>query len=97
MKHLSDLSENTLHEMISCPYYKVFKLNLNGSYTMEQTYPFLNISVLDGYGQIDGHELKKGDHLILPAGYGRMELQGRMECVASAVSDAAAVPGGMTL
>ena len=53
---------------------------------MEQKYPFLNVSVVEGAGQIDGYALKKGDHLILPAGYGRMEWQGRMECIASTVS-----------
>ena len=70
VKHLSALAENEWHEIITCPYYKVFKLNLNGSFQLEQTYPFLNISVIEGNGEIDGHALKKGDHLILPAGYG---------------------------
>lgn len=86
VRNLSGLSQNTWHEIISCPYYRIFKLNLNGNYTMEQKYPFLNVSVVEGAGQIDGHALKKGDHLILPAGYGRMEWQGRMECIASTVS-----------
>ena len=85
VKNLSNLTENEWHEVITCPYYKVFKLNLNGSYSLEQKYPFLNVSVLDGNGQIDGHPLNKGDHLILPAEYGTAKLQGEMEWIASTV------------
>ena len=81
--HLSDLAQNTWHEIMACPYYRVFKLNLDGNYHFEQKYPFLNVSVLEGCGVINGHTLKKGDHFILPAGYGDVQLQGEMEWIAS--------------
>ena len=81
--HLSDLAQNTWHEIMACPYYRVFKLNLDGNYHFEQKYPFLNGSVLEGCGVINGHTLKKGDHFILPAGYGDVQLQGEMEWIAS--------------
>lgn len=85
VKNLSDLAENEWHEVIACPYYRVFKLNLKGTYAFEQKYPFLNVSVLEGSGTINGQDLKKGDHFILPAGYGTVQLQGEMEWIASTV------------
>lgn len=85
VKNLSDLAENEWHEVIACPYYRVFKLNLKGTYAFEQKYPFLNVSVLEGSGTINGRDLKKGDHFILPAGYGTVQLQGEMEWIASTV------------
>lgn len=85
VKNLSDLAENKWQEVIACPYYRVFKLNLKGTYAFEQKYPFLNVSVLEGSGTINGQNLKKGDHLILPAGYGMVQLQGEMEWIASTV------------
>lgn len=85
VKNLSDLAENEWHEVIACSYYRVFKLNLKGTYAFEQKYPFLNVSVLEGSGTINGRDLKKGDHFILPAGYGTVQLQGEMEWIASTV------------
>lgn len=85
VKNLSGLAENEWHEVIACPYYRVFKLNLKGAYAFEQKYPFLNVSVLEGSGMINGQDLKKGDHFILPAGYGTVQLQGEMEWIASTV------------
>ena len=82
---MAGLPENKWHTLITCPYYAVYKLNLNGKLEFRQEHPFLNLSILEGNGTIDGKELKKGDHLILPAGYGDVVLQGNMECIASAV------------
>lgn len=85
VKHLSGLAENMWHEVETCPYYRVFLLKLDGELLLEQRYPFLNISVTQGSGMLDGHPLKKGDHIILPAEYGKAQLSGTMEWVASTV------------
>lgn len=85
VSHFSDLPENEWHELIKCPYYRVFKLNLNGSFELKQVYPFLNVSVLEGCGTLNGQVIKKGDHFILPSGYKTAELEGRMEIIASTV------------
>lgn len=85
VKNLSSLAENKWHEAIACSYYKVFLLHVNGTYAFEQNNPFLTISVVEGSGQIDGNALKKGDHLILPAGYGTAQISGNVKLVASAV------------
>ena len=84
--HVQELPENQWNELISCKYYRVFKAKVNGSLTVEQNHPFLNISVIEGTGSINGTEIKKGDHLILPAGFGTAELSGDMEIIASCVN-----------
>ena len=86
VKHYAGLSKNKWHELITCKYYKVFKLDLDGSVDFEQKYPFLNMSVLEGKGTINGQEIKKGDHFIIPAEYGKVELTGNMQIIASTVA-----------
>lgn len=77
------LSENKFHLLYECQYYSVFKMLLVGEKKWEQKYPFFNISIVEGNGQIDGISVKKGDHLILPNHYGEVILQGEMEIIAS--------------
>ncbi|MBO5303486.1 MAG: mannose-6-phosphate isomerase, class I [Lachnospiraceae bacterium] len=81
--HVQKLPENTLNELIACKYYKVFKMDVKEEFVFSQEYPFLNMSVIEGSGTINGVSIKKGDHFILPAGYGKVELAGEMEVVAS--------------
>lgn len=72
-----------LEELISCKYYNVTKVNLHGSQEFNQNQKFLNISVIEGNGKIDGNTIKKGDHFILPAGYGTYLMSGNMEYIVS--------------
>ncbi len=85
VKHVQNLPKNTLNELISCQYYTVFKLDLEGEMTFEQSHPFLNISVTEGEAVLNGTKVKKGDHLILPAEFGAVKLEGKAEIIASAV------------
>ncbi len=62
-----------------------YKLDLEGEMTFEQSHPFLNISVTEGEAVLNGTEVKKGDHLILPAEFGTVKLEGKAEIIASAV------------
>jgi mannose-6-phosphate isomerase class I len=39
--------------------------------------------VVEGSGSIDGHPVKKGDHLILPSGYGDVRVEGQLAVIAS--------------
>ncbi len=86
VKHVQKLPENQWNELIACKYYKVFRLNLKGSCSFEQEYPFLNVSVIEGSGTINGCRIKKGDHFILPSGFGKADLAGDMEVIASCVN-----------
>lgn len=85
VKSAAGLAENELHELYSCSYYDIFKIDVNGAMTMNQEYPFLLMSVLEGDGIVNGQPLKKGDHFILPCGFGTVELQGQMSIIASTV------------
>lgn len=79
------LPENRMNLLISCDTYKVWKLDMNGRFSFEQEYPFLIMSVIDGDGLINGQMIGKGDHFILPCGYGDVNLQGNMELIVSTV------------
>ena len=79
----AELPKNALQELISCDYYRVWKLELDGELSFEQTHPFLNVSVIEGQGTVNGEELKKGDHFILPYGFGKAKLQGNMMLIMS--------------
>ncbi len=84
--HVNAAKENELNELIRCQYYKVFKLDVNGKATIAQNEPFMIMSVVEGNGSIDGTPVKKGTHLILPAGYGEAVFEGNMEIIASTVN-----------
>lgn len=72
--------------LIACKYYQVFSLTVQGGMHCVQDYPFLIMSVVSGSGTLDGEPLKMGDHLILPFGYGDMDLKGEMQLIASTVN-----------
>lgn len=85
VKSISDLPENELNQIYSCEKYTVFKMDVNGSASFEQSFPFLAASVLEGEGSVDGNKLRKGDHFILPFGYGKAEMAGNMSLILSTV------------
>lgn len=87
VKSALGLPENQLNELYSCGYYDIFKLEVNGKAEVEQKYPFLSMSVLEGDGIVNSQPVKKGDHFILPCGLGKVELQGRMSIIASTVQN----------
>lgn len=76
---------NEMTKLQDCPYYKVFRLNLAGNMSFEQTYDFLNVSVIKGDALLNGQRVKKGDHFILPCGYGQVQLQGQAEFILSTI------------
>ncbi len=77
--------KNQLNELYSCKYYTVFRLDLDGAASFEQKYPFLNMTVTEGAGTVNGQAVKKGDHFILPCGYGTVNVEGTMEIIASTI------------
>lgn len=83
VKEAAYLPENTMNELISCDYYRVWKLEVAGGFSFEQEYPFLIMSVTDGEGTVNGKDVKKGDHFILPKGFGEVDLQGKMQLIVS--------------
>lgn len=75
----------THEELVSCPFYTVDKWHIDGSVELVQTHPFLIVNVIGGTGAIGGSEVKKGDNLILPSGYGGCLLEGEMTVITSHV------------
>lgn len=86
VKSAADLPKNAMNELIACDYYRVWKLETAGSFSFEQKYPFLIMSVIDGEGTINGESIRKGDHFILPDGFGKVNFQGKMQLIASSVN-----------
>ena len=44
---------------------------------------FTLVSVIDGFGKINGHEIKKGDHFIVTTLTKMLDIEGRLECIMS--------------
>ena len=86
VKSVPKLPENQLNVLYSGMYYEVFGIDVNGKTVFEQSCPFLAVSVFEGNGTVNGHGVKKGEHFILPDGYGKVELQGQMKMLASTVA-----------
>ena len=53
----------------------VFLIHISGRYRKQWTKVWAS----------EGQVIKKGDHFILPCGYGNVEMTGEMELIASAV------------
>ena len=77
--------DDAIQQLIQCPYYTVYRIDVEHRVETWQDKPFALMSVVEGEGTLNGTHLKKGDHLILPDGYGKVELQGRMQIIASTI------------
>ena len=85
VKSVADLPVNTLNELYVCKYFHIYKIEVSGKMTFEQNAPFMNMTVTEGNGIVNGQPVKKGDHFILPNGFGNVELQGSMQIIASTI------------
>ena len=85
VKSAENLPVNQLNELYACQYYHVYKLEVLGNMSFEQDKPFFNMTVTEGDGIVNGQPVKKGDHFILPNGFGTVELQGKMQIIASTI------------
>lgn len=82
--HLTDTQKNKPIEMYSCKYYTVSRMTVSGSVSLDVSDdPFTILSVTEGSGSINGKDIKKGSHLIIPKGVSKAELTGDMEVVFS--------------
>ncbi|MCM1088078.1 MAG: class I mannose-6-phosphate isomerase [Muribaculaceae bacterium] len=81
--HTNHMPVNTRNLLIACDYYKIWKLDVTKSLTMEQDEPFMVMSVVAGEGLINGQKIGKGDHFILPAEFGSVHIEGNILIIAS--------------
>ncbi len=82
--------ENECRPLVRSPYYRVWKLDIAGKGSYIQDNAFLICSVIEGQGNIvrDGgktEKIRKGDHFILPAGFGEFALEGNLSLICSSV------------
>lgn len=75
----------SMETLIECDYYKVCKLDVNGEINLKQDSPFVNVSIIDGYGKINEISIKKGDNFILPSGFGKYKFNGNLSVILSTV------------
>ena len=68
-------------ESNSC--YTVDRVRVNGSKTLEQRWPFMCLSVIDGEGTVCGDPVHKGSHLLAPSTVTSIDLEGKMELIIS--------------
>ena len=80
-----ELPQNTMNLLCSCECFRVWKTDVTQEVTFDQAYPFLIMSVIEGEGTVNGRSVRKGDHFILPDGYGEVILRGKMQLIASTV------------
>lgn len=85
VKEAADLPKDERNLLISCPYYQVWKIDVEKGISFPQDRPFLIMSVIAGGGKIGGQPIHRGDHFILPCGYGEVALQGQMEIIAASI------------
>lgn len=63
--------------------YTVERIRVSGERTLEQRWPFLCLTVIEGAGTIDGLEVKKGTHLLAPSTMSAIPVAGEMTLIAS--------------
>lgn len=86
VRNYINIPADELYEIESCRLYKVFKIVSEKGFAFNMVYPFMNMSVIDGEGSIDGTYIKKGMHFIIPSGYGKVHIDGKMTIIASTVN-----------
>ena len=59
VKSVADLPVNTLNELYACKYFHIYKIDVSGKMTFEQNAPFMNMTVTDGNGIVNGQPVKK--------------------------------------
>ncbi len=72
-----------IEELVDCKFYKVWKTDVKGKVHFEAPSTYRLFSVLEGEGKINGREIKKGQHFIMPLGYGDYTLEGDLSIINS--------------
>ncbi len=84
-KQIEKCDNITKEKLISCKYYTVEKLTVNGSADIKNTHPFINASVINGEGFVNKKSIKKGSHFIIPATCENIEISGDITLIISYV------------
>jgi mannose-6-phosphate isomerase class I len=79
----SEVGDAEIEEFVDCEFYKVWKTDLKGKASFDAPGTYRMFSVIDGEGKLNGREIKKGQHFIMPLGYGAYTLEGNMSLISS--------------
>ena len=80
-----EVNTNEATCLVECSKYTVDTVLVDGDFVYKNNNPFVCVSVIDGKGKIGHSFISKGDHLIVPSGYGDIEFSGDMHLVLSHV------------
>ena len=69
--------------LVTCAYYTADKIDTTGRYTENFGDSFANVSILDGEGSVNGIPVSKGQHFIVPAGFGDVIFEGALSMICS--------------
>ncbi len=69
-------NNSTVETFVKSEYFTVSKWDVKDTLELTQDKPFLLISVIDGAAVLNGTEIKKGDHFIVPANTKTISLTG---------------------
>ena len=85
-----DDSDEDVALLVSCRYYEVYRVSCHDNLAVEFERPFVLMSVIEGAGEAgrpDDHasfrKISKGDHFIVPDGFGKLSLRGDLKIIAS--------------
>ncbi len=73
----------SVEKLVECKYYTVEKIKIMESANVEQNYSFMNLSVIDGCGTVNGMPIKKGSHFIAPFSCKNLAFKGELELIVS--------------
>lgn len=69
--------------LVKCPFYTLDRWEIDGKYSFENDKPFINASVIDGSGMINGQKIGKGEHFIIPATLKQCNIEGKLTVMIS--------------
>lgn len=72
-----------VEELISCETYAVARINVEDSLSLDDDVSFRILSCIEGSGRVDGIAIEKGEHFIVPNGYGEINFTGKMTLISS--------------
>ena len=80
----STSDEAGIHELYSCKYFTVYKINVKDSLSFDTKDAFFyTVTCVEGSGEADGTPVCAGSNFIVPNGYGTVNFTGSMTLVVS--------------
>ena len=71
--------------LVTCPYYTCSKVDVADEWEKDFGGSFANVSILEGSGSVNGIPVKKGQHFIVPADFGKCRFEGELSLIYSQV------------